>query len=156
MTATEATIIEAANKVATGAKATTMLKFQSSVVKCLHIIIKTAFTAEQVDQILGPDGAKVWVSWTGPTFFGDFAIDVDSTTARSNDPEVQKAEALQVTEMMVKTGGNVQLAVTEWLKAMGKKNPERYAPPAIMPGMMPPPGAGPNQGPPKPPGPPQK
>jgi hypothetical protein len=145
MTATEASIIDAANKVATGAKATTMLRFQDSVIRCLHQIIEQTFEEDRINMVIGPDGAQKWVAWNGPGYFGDFDISVDSTAARSNDPEVLKAEDAQILEATMKVGGNVQYAFNQWLKSMGRKHPEHYAPPPMplgMPGMPGMPGPG--------------
>jgi len=56
--------------------------------------VETFWTTKQVVDIVGPDGVKYWVQYTGPQIRGEYDIVIDPNSEETQTPESRKGDAI--------------------------------------------------------------
>lgn len=72
------------------------------VLRRVNQIIFTRWTNERVTDIIGPDGAKWWIKYTGAQVRDEYNISIELEDARPLDSETKIAQATQVAEVWAK------------------------------------------------------
>ena len=72
------------------------------VVRRINQIIFTRWTLERVTDIIGPDGAKWWIKYTGPQVRDEYNISIELEDARPLDSETKIGQASQIAEVWAK------------------------------------------------------
>ena len=79
------------------------------VIRRINQIIFTRWTLDRVTDIIGPDGAKWWIKYTGPQVRDEYNISIELEDARPLDSETKIGQATQVAEVWAKlNAGKIQ------------------------------------------------
>lgn len=54
---------------------------------------------QRVEQVIGPDGAKLWIQFSGAELQGKYTNHIDANEARSVDPQSRKRDAVELAQM---------------------------------------------------------
>ena len=72
------------------------------VIRRVNQIIFTRWTSERVTDIIGPDGAKWWIKYTGPQVRDEYAITIELEDSAPLDTETKIGQATRVAEVWSK------------------------------------------------------
>jgi len=80
-----------------------------NIVRKFNQTIFTYWTLPQVRDIVGPDGARYWIQFTGPEIKGEYNIRVDPTSSAPIDPDSKKRDAIEMAKAWAEmNAGRVQ------------------------------------------------
>ena len=91
-TAHEAEIVRAASMIRIDERRDIMADHLESVVRGLNQIIFARWGAERIIDIVGPDGVKYWIRFTGPEIKGEFHYKINPEEALPSDRRTRRAE----------------------------------------------------------------
>lgn len=104
-TAHEAEIVRAASMIRIDERRDIMADHLESVMRAVNQIIFKHWSAERVIDIIGDDGARYWVKFTGDEIKGEFHYGVNPEEALPQDQRVRREEAKQFMEIATKIPG---------------------------------------------------
>jgi len=104
-TAHEAEIVRAASMIRIDERRDIMADLLSSTVRGVNQIIFDNWTSEKIIDIIGPDGARYWVRFTGKDIKGEFAERVNPEEAQPSDRTVQRLENEKLLDIAGKIPG---------------------------------------------------
>ena len=94
-TAHEVETVRAASMIRIDERRDIMADMIESVMRGINQIVFTNWTDERVVDVLGPDGAKYWVRFTGPEIRGEFAYKINPEESIPEDRRTRKNDAVQ-------------------------------------------------------------
>jgi len=74
----------------------------SRIIRRFNQQIFTRWTAERVSQVVGPDGAKWWLKYTGPQIKDEYDMHVEPEEGAALDTQSKKAMAMETAEIWAK------------------------------------------------------
>lgn len=95
-TATEAAIVEQAASIRVDERRDVLADVLVDIVKAINETIFDYWTEEHIAQIVGPDGASYWVTFTGDELRGEYAYRIDPDNVLPQTSEKRKQEAIEV------------------------------------------------------------
>jgi len=114
-TAHEAEIVRAASMIRIDERRDMMADFLEHSVRKLNQIIFEQWSEERVIDIVGPDGAKYWVRFTGNELRGEFAYKVNPEEAVPEDRRTRQMEVEKFMEIAGKVPGiDMRYLVEQW------------------------------------------
>jgi len=99
-TATEASIVQQAASIRVDERRDVVADLFANCVGRMNKFIFQNWTEEHVIQVIGPDGARNWVSYTGPQIEGDYDLRVDPESALPMTRELKKHDAHQLLQVI--------------------------------------------------------
>jgi hypothetical protein len=76
-----------------------MADLVSRVVRKWNQIIFTHWTAERISDIIGPDGARWWLRYTGPQLANEYDLNVEASEGAAMDTETKKELAFEAAKV---------------------------------------------------------
>ena len=95
-TATEASIVQQAASIRVDERRDVTANLFAQCVARMNKFIFQNWTDRHVLQVVGPEGGRHWVSFTGPQIAGDYELRVDPESSLPVTKESRKADALQL------------------------------------------------------------
>lgn len=103
-TAHEAEIVRAASMIRIDERRDAMADYLESVIRKLNQIVFENWTTERVIDVVGQDGAKYWIRFTGKQLRGEFAYKINPEEALPEDKRTRRAEALGFLQLLMSGG----------------------------------------------------
>lgn len=94
-TATEASIVKAASMIRIDERRDIMADFLEKIMRKENQLIFSNWTAERVADIIGPDGGRYWIRFTGPEIKGEFTYKINPEEAIPEDRRTERAEIIE-------------------------------------------------------------
>jgi len=149
-TATEAQIVKQASMIRIDERRDIMADTVQKVARKFNQTVFTQWNAERIVSIIGADGAKYWVRFTGPQIKAEYDYKVDPEEAMPSNTQVRRMEGKELIEMAAKLPGldmkyllESYAANFEWIdpkllfpREGAGKNPEQAVPMDQLQGMM--------------------
>jgi len=104
-TAHEAEIVRAASMIRIDERRDIMADMLSSIVSAYNQIIFKHWNAERVVSVVGEDGARYWVRFTGPQIKAEYTYKVNPEESLPSDNNVRRMEAEKLIELATKIPG---------------------------------------------------
>jgi len=104
-TAHEAEIVRAASMIRIDERRDGVADLLSSILRGMNQIIFDNWTAERLIDIVGNDGAKYWIRFTGREIKGEFNYKINPEEAIPTDQRVRQAQAEKFIELSLKIPG---------------------------------------------------
>lgn len=104
-TAHEAEIVRSASLIRINERRDIMADHLESVIRGYNQSIFSFWGAERVVDIIGPDGARNWVRFTGEEIRGEFTYDINPEESLPSNQATRKDDALKFIEMGMKVPG---------------------------------------------------
>lgn len=95
-TATEAQIVEMASAIRIDERRDVLADVLADIVRGINDTIFEWWTEEHVAYIVGPDGARYWLRFTGDDLRGDYTYRIDPDTALPTTLQTRKQEAIEL------------------------------------------------------------
>jgi len=102
ISATETDVVNQANQIRVDERRDMMADLITNVVRKFNQIIFTHWNTSMVRSVVGPDGAKWWLQFTGPEIKAEYNIRVDPNNGAPIDPQTKKQNAMQLMDMYAK------------------------------------------------------
>lgn len=104
-TAHEAEIVRAASMIRVDERRDTMADLLETIIRKMNQLIFEHWTEERVIDIVGPDGARYWIKFTGRQIRGEFAYKINPEEAIPSNQMVKREETKQMLELALKVPG---------------------------------------------------
>ena len=104
-TATEASIVKAASMIRIDERRDTMADHLEKIVRKWNQLVFQNWSAERLIDIIGQDGVKYWVRFTGPEIKGEFAYSINPEEAVPEDRRTRRAEIMEFIQVASQTPG---------------------------------------------------
>ena len=98
-TATEAAIVKQASQIRIDERRDAMADILSKTMRTMNQYIFANWTEERVVDIVGPDGARHWVQFTGAELKGEYAYRINPEEAIPSDQQTRKQDAIQFIQL---------------------------------------------------------
>jgi hypothetical protein len=144
--AAESQNVAAQSATQTGAKIDTLEDVLRRIIRYAKQIMEAVYTEEMVSEVVGRDGSRYWVRWTGAEILAECDVDIEvGSTERRNDVyEKQLSINMLSTMMPIRDAIDVPRLAIEMLKKNGFRNADSYRiqqqPQQVMPPQQPQPG----------------
>ncbi len=127
-TAAEAQNVAAQSATQQGAKIDVLEDCLRKAIRYAKQIMESVYTEEMVSEVVGRDGSKYWVRWTGAEILAECDVDIEvGSTERRNDVyEKQLAVNMLSTVMPLRDAIDVPRLAIEMLKKNGFRNADSY------------------------------
>ena len=127
MSATQSEIVNSNSQESSSGKTDIITDFLNRACRKAVQIMRQTYTTERVTQIVGDDGSKYWITWTGEEVLDEVTLDVEVGSTERNNSETKKQVSLNMLDTMKGIMGidEVKLAI-DVLRDGGKRNPEQY------------------------------
>lgn len=128
-TATEAGIVKAASMIRIDERRDAMTDMLESVMRGMNQIVFSNWSSERVIDIVGDDGAKYWIRFTGKEIKGEFNYKISPEEAIPEDRRTRKAEALEFIKIAQNTPGmNMKYLLEQYASQMDWVDPKMLFP----------------------------
>ncbi|KKN51710.1 hypothetical protein LCGC14_0619970 [marine sediment metagenome] len=128
-TAHEAEIVRAASQIRVDERRDTMADMLSSVVRAWNQLIFANWSTEKVIDVIGQDGARHWVRFTGKQIKGEFEFKVSPEESIPENKMTQKTEAEKFMELAAKIPGmNMQYLLESYASHFDWIDPKQLFP----------------------------
>jgi hypothetical protein len=108
-TAAEAEIVKAASMIRIDERRDVMADHLQAIIRGTNQIIFNAWDAERIVDVVGNDGARYWVRFTGRELKGEFNFKINPEETIPSDKRTQQAEILNFMQLTAKVpGANMQ------------------------------------------------
>jgi len=104
-TATEASIVKAASMIRIDERRDVMADHLEKIVRKWNQLVFQNWSAERLIDIVGPDGARYWVRFTGQEIKGEFAYSINPEESIPEDKRTRRAEVLEFIQVAAQTPG---------------------------------------------------
>lgn len=104
-TATEAGIVKAASMIRIDERRDIMADMLEKIIRKENQLIFQNWQAERLIDIIGEDGAKYWIRFTGPEIKGEFAYIINPEEAIPEDRRTRRAEIMEYIQVASQTPG---------------------------------------------------
>ncbi|MBU2052496.1 hypothetical protein KKH13_04805 [Patescibacteria group bacterium] len=104
-TAHEAEIVRAASMIRIDERRDIMADHLEKVIRKMNQIIFKNWSAERIIDIIGQDGAKYWIRFTGQEIKGEFAYGINPEESIPEDRRTRKAEAVEFMQIATTVPG---------------------------------------------------
>ena len=104
-TAHEAEIVRAASMIRIHERRDVMSDYLTRIIRKENQLIFENWTAERVVDIVGEDGARYWIKFTGPEIRGEFSYKINPEESLPSDRGTKRAEAEKFMEIALKVPG---------------------------------------------------
>ncbi len=104
-TATEAGIVKAASMIRIDERRDIMTDYLERIIRKCNQIIFENWGAERLVDIVGEDGAKYWIRFTGKEIKGEFAYKINPEEAVPEDRRTRRAEIMEYIQVAAQTPG---------------------------------------------------
>ena len=104
-TAHEAEIVRVASMIRVDERRDIMADMLSSIIRGMNQIIFENWTAERVVDIVGQDGARYWIRFTGKEIKGEFTYKINPEESQPTSTQTKRQEALEFMQVAMKTSG---------------------------------------------------
>lgn len=119
-TATEASIVKAASMIRIDERRDIMADLLEKIIRKENQMIFQNWTAERLIDIIGPDGAKYWIRFTGPEIRGEFAYSINPEEAVPEDRRTRRSEVLEYIQVAKDVPGlDMQYLMESYAGEMG-------------------------------------
>ena len=114
-TAHEVETVRAASMIRVDERRDLMADHLEKVIRGMNQLIADNWSAERVVDVVGPDGAKYWIRFTGKEIRGEFNFRINPEEAVPEDKRTRKAEAEKFLEIAMKVPGlNIQYLMQQY------------------------------------------
>ena len=128
-TAYEAKVVENASMIRINERRDIMADMLGSVISAENQIIFENWTAERVIDVVGTDGARYWIRFTGPEIKGDFAYKINPEESIPSDRRTRQADAERFMELGMKIPGmDMKYLVETWASQFDWVDPKLLFP----------------------------
>ena len=128
-TAHEAEIVRAASAIRIDERRDIMADHLESIMRSTNQIIFKNWNAERIIDIVGDDGARYWVRFTGEEIKGEFHYGIDPEEALPQNAQTRRADAEKFIEISQRVPGiNMQYIVQQWGKTFDWLDPKMLMP----------------------------
>ena len=128
-TAHEAEIVRAASMIRIDERRDVMADLLSDVMRGINQIVFTNWGAERVIDIVGDDGARYWIRFTGKEIRGEFNYKISPEETIPEDKRTRKAEALEFIEIAKQVPGtNMKYLLESYAAQMDWLDPKMLFP----------------------------
>ena len=104
-TATEASIVKQASMIRIDERRDAMADLLERIIRKENQMVFQNWSAERLIDIIGPDGAKYWIRFTGPEVKGEFAYSINPEEAVPEDRRTRRAEIMEFIQLAAQTPG---------------------------------------------------
>jgi len=104
-TATEASIVKAASMIRIDERRDIMADFLERIIRKYNQLVFANWGAERIIDVLGPDGARYWVRFTGEEIKGEFTYKINPEEAVPEDRRTQRAEITEFLQVASQAPG---------------------------------------------------
>jgi len=104
-TATEASIVKQASMIRIDERRDTMADLLERIIRKENQLVFKNWSAERLIDIIGPDGVKYWIRFTGPEIRGEFAYSINPEEAVPEDKRTRRAEIMEFIQLASQTPG---------------------------------------------------
>jgi len=104
-TATEASIVKAASMIRIDERRDTMADHLEKIIRKENQLIFQNWRGERLTDIVGPEGIRYWVRFTGPEIKGEFAYSINPEEAVPEDRRTRRAEIMEYIQVAAQTPG---------------------------------------------------
>lgn len=116
-TAHEAAIVQSASMIRIDERRDIMADHLEQTIRGINKIVFSQWGAERVIDLVGPDGARYWVRFTGKEIQGEFAYHINPEEALPMNQQTRRADAEKFMEIGSKIPGfNMPYVMREWAK----------------------------------------
>ncbi len=128
-TAHEAEIVRAASMIRIDERRDAMADHLEKIVRSLNQLVAENWTAERVIDIVGDDGARYWIRYTGKEIRGEFDYKINPEESIPEDSRTRKAEAREFLELAMKAPGiNMKYLLQQYAGQMDWIDPQLLFP----------------------------
>ena len=128
-TAHEAEIVRAASAIRIDERRDIMADHLENVIRSTNQVIFKNWGAERIVDIVGQDGARYWVRFTGDEIKGEFHYGIDPEEALPQDARTRRADAEKFMEVAQKVPGiDMKYIVRQWGKTFDWIDPKMLMP----------------------------
>ncbi len=128
-TAHEAEIVRAASAIRIDERRDIMADHLESVMRGINQVIFKNWGAERIIDIVGQDGARYWVRFSGEQIKGEFNYGINPEESLPQDARTRRADAEKFMEIASKVPGiDMQYAVKQWGKTFDWIDPSMLMP----------------------------
>ena len=125
-TATESQQVAVKSANATGSQIDVFEDFLRRVIRKAKQIMIATYTTERITEIVGPDGSKYWVGWTGSAL-QDTDMSIEAGSTEREDSNQKQQVAINMLSAMSKIQGmDVLKLAMDVLRRSNYRNPESY------------------------------
>jgi len=96
VSAKETDVVQWANQIRLDERRDMVADLLTNVVRKFNQIVFTHWTTSMVKSVVGPDGAKWWLQFTGPEIRSEYNIKIDPNDAGVTNPMTKKKDALDM------------------------------------------------------------
>ena len=115
--ATEAEIVRAASLIRIDERRDIVADHLEHIMRGLNQIVFEQWNAERVVDIVGPDGARYWVRFTGKEIKGEFHYKINPEETTPQNQQTRRADAEKMMELGLKIPGmNMQYVMEQWAR----------------------------------------
>ena len=137
-TAHEAEIVRAASLIRIDERRDIMADHLESIVKGYNNIIFDNWSAERIVDIIGPDGARYWVRFTGDDIRGDFTYNINPEEQVPQNQQTRAADAEKFLALGAQVPGmDIKYVLQQWARQFDWIEPNRLFPDSTTPGRSP-------------------
>jgi hypothetical protein len=104
-TATEASIVKAASMIRIDERRDIMADHLEKIIRKMNQLIFSNWGAERLIDIIGEDGAKYWIRFTGKEIKGEFAYKINPEETVAEDRRTRRAEIMEYIQVAAQTPG---------------------------------------------------
>jgi hypothetical protein len=104
-TATEASIVKAAAMIRIDERRDIMADFLERIIRKQNQLIFSNWSAERLVDIIGPDGARYWIRFTGQEIKGEFSYQINPEESIPEDRRTRRAEIMEYIQVASQTPG---------------------------------------------------
>jgi hypothetical protein len=128
-TAHEAEIVRAASAIRIDERRDIMADHLEAVMRSINQVIFKNWSAERIIDIIGQDGARYWVRFTGEEIKGEFHYTINPEEALPQDQRTRRADAEKFMEVAMKIPGlDMKYVVQQWSKQFDWIDPKMLLP----------------------------
>jgi hypothetical protein len=130
-TATEANIVQQASMIRVDERRDIVADHLTAIVKGYNNIIFENWNDSRVADIVGQDGAKYWVRFTGKELRGDYNYDVNPEETKPQSQDTRKQDAMELLQLAMKnpaSGIDVAYLIQQMARQMDWVDPKLLCP----------------------------
>jgi len=128
-TAHEAEIVRAASAIRIDERRDIMADYLESIIRGMNQIIFKNWGAERIIDIVGQDGARYWIRFTGDEIKGEFHYGINPEEVLPQNGATRKADALQFIELAKQIPGvNMQYVMQQYARQFDWLDPKMLMP----------------------------
>jgi hypothetical protein len=119
-TATEASIVKSASMIRIDERRDVMTDFLERIIRKQNQIIFDTWNDERIIDIVGQDGAKYWLRFTGKEIKGEFSYKINPEEAIPEDRQTRRAEILEYIQVAANTPGvDIKYLMESYARELG-------------------------------------